>query len=130
MPCPSTQHRNNGPRFRGEKHEINLKILHQAGFETARQAATSTKRPSTCNHCVISLSNVITQHPRPLMINIHHQRLTTILICIVFYFQTKWLIIVINCLKVAECSQVSILRMILQALDYFNYLNIDLPRSE
>ena len=27
----------------GEKHDISLKILHQAGFETARQAASFTK---------------------------------------------------------------------------------------
>ena len=31
-------------RLRGEKHDISLKILHQAGFETARQAATSAER--------------------------------------------------------------------------------------
>ena len=41
VPCPRTQHLNNVPRLRGEKHDISLKILHQAGFETARQAATS-----------------------------------------------------------------------------------------
>ena len=39
--CPRTQQRNNVPIWRGEKHDISLKILHQAGFETARQAATS-----------------------------------------------------------------------------------------
>ena len=44
MPCPRTQHLNNVPRLRGEKHDISLKILHQAGFETARQAATSAER--------------------------------------------------------------------------------------
>ena len=38
--CPRTQHRNNVPILRGEKHAISLKILHQAGFETARQAVT------------------------------------------------------------------------------------------
>ena len=38
--CPRTQHRNNIPILRGEKHDISLKILHQAGFETARQAVT------------------------------------------------------------------------------------------
>ena len=43
VPCPRTQHLNNVPRFRGDKHDISLKILHQAGFETARQAATSAK---------------------------------------------------------------------------------------
>ena len=43
MPCPRTQHLNDVPRLRGEKHEISLKILHQAGFETARQAATSAE---------------------------------------------------------------------------------------
>ena len=40
--CPA--HLNNIPRLRGEKHDISPKILHQAGFETARQAATSTER--------------------------------------------------------------------------------------
>ena len=30
--------------LRGDKHDISLKILHQAGFETARQAATSAER--------------------------------------------------------------------------------------
>ena len=30
----------NVPRLRGEKHDISLKILHQAAFETARQSAT------------------------------------------------------------------------------------------
>ena len=44
MPCPRTQHLNNVPRLRGEKHDISLKILHQAGFETAKQAATSAER--------------------------------------------------------------------------------------
>ena len=44
VPCPKTQHLNNVPRLRGEKHDISLKILHQAGFETARKAATSAER--------------------------------------------------------------------------------------
>ena len=43
MPCPRTQHRNNVPILRVEKHDISLKILHQAGLKTARQAATSAK---------------------------------------------------------------------------------------
>ena len=43
VPCPRTQHRNNVPILRGEKHDISLKILHQAGFETARQAVTLAK---------------------------------------------------------------------------------------
>ena len=30
--------------LRWEKHDISLEILHQAGFETARQAATSAER--------------------------------------------------------------------------------------
>ena len=41
--CPRTHHLNNVPRLRGEEHDISLKILHQAGFETARQAATSAE---------------------------------------------------------------------------------------
>ena len=44
MPCPRTKHLNNVPRLRGEKHDISLKILHPAGFETARQAATTAER--------------------------------------------------------------------------------------
>ena len=48
MPFLGTQHRNNVPILRGEKHDISLKILHQAGFETARQAAILAKlRPQT-----------------------------------------------------------------------------------
>ena len=43
MPCPRTQHRNNVPILKGEEHEISLKTLHQAGFETARQAVTLAK---------------------------------------------------------------------------------------
>ena len=43
MPFPRTQHQNNVRILRGEKHDISLKILHQAGFETARQAATLSK---------------------------------------------------------------------------------------
>ena len=44
VPCPRTEHLSNVPRLRGEKHDISLKILHQAGFETARQAATLAER--------------------------------------------------------------------------------------
>ena len=44
MPFSGTQHQNNVPRLRGEKHHISLKILHQTVFETARHAATSAKR--------------------------------------------------------------------------------------
>ena len=60
MSCPRTHHPNNVPRLRGEKHDISLKILHQAGFETAWQAATSAERrhaltitpfPSRVNCC-------------------------------------------------------------------------------
>ena len=43
MPCPRTQHRNNVPILRGGKHDTSLKILHHAGFETARQAVTLAK---------------------------------------------------------------------------------------
>ena len=42
--CPRTHHLNNVPRLRGEKHNVSLKILHQGGFKTARQAATSAER--------------------------------------------------------------------------------------
>ena len=43
MPRPRTQHGNNVPILRGEKHDISSKILHQAGFETAWQAATNIR---------------------------------------------------------------------------------------
>ena len=43
VPCPRTQHRNNVPILRGDKHDISLKMLHQAGFDTARQALTLAK---------------------------------------------------------------------------------------
>ena len=43
VPCQRTQHLNNVPRLREEEHDNSLKILHQAGFETARQAATSAE---------------------------------------------------------------------------------------
>ena len=47
------------PILRREKHDISLKILHQAGFESARQAATLTKvRALTIAPCP-SLSNVL-----------------------------------------------------------------------
>ena len=58
-PCPRTQHRNKVPILRGEKHDISLKILHQAGFETARQAVALVKlralaiAPRTCRFMVI-----------------------------------------------------------------------------
>ena len=42
--CPRTQHTNNVLILRGKKHDITLKILHRAGLETARQAATLEKR--------------------------------------------------------------------------------------
>ena len=38
------QHLKNVPRLGGEKHDISLRILHQAGFKTARQAARSAER--------------------------------------------------------------------------------------
>ena len=41
VPCPRTHHRKDVPKLRGEKHDISLKILHQTGLETTRQAATS-----------------------------------------------------------------------------------------
>ena len=46
VPYLRTQHRNNVPILRGEKHYIALKMSHHAGFgfETARQAATLAKR--------------------------------------------------------------------------------------
>ena len=44
VPCLRTQHRNNVPRSRGEKHDFSLKVLQQAGFKTARQEAALSKR--------------------------------------------------------------------------------------
>ena len=41
---------------RGDKLYIFLKILHQVGFESAREAVTSAKRHT--NHCAMSLSCV------------------------------------------------------------------------
>ena len=55
VPCPRTQYLNNVPRLRGEKHDISLKILHQAGFETARQAATWEECHALTMHCAMSL---------------------------------------------------------------------------
>ena len=43
MPRTRIHHRNNVPRLRGEKHDISLKIMHPAGLETERQAATLAK---------------------------------------------------------------------------------------
>ena len=43
MPCSRTQHQKNVPRLKREKNDISLKILHQVGFETARQVATSAE---------------------------------------------------------------------------------------
>ena len=44
MHCPMTQHPNNVLILGGGGHDIFLKILHQAGFETTRQAWTLAKR--------------------------------------------------------------------------------------
>ena len=44
MRCPRTQHPNNIPILKGEKQDFSLKIMHQAGFKTAHQAATLAKR--------------------------------------------------------------------------------------
>ena len=41
--CPVIHYGNNAPILREEKHVNYLKILHQAGFETARKGATITK---------------------------------------------------------------------------------------
>ena len=51
MPCPRTQHLSNVPRLRVEKHNISLKILHQAGFETARQATSAERHALTIAPC-------------------------------------------------------------------------------
>ena len=42
--CPRTHHLTSVQRLRGEKHDISLEILHQAGFETARQVVRSAER--------------------------------------------------------------------------------------
>ena len=60
MPRPRTQHRNNVPILRGGKHDISLKILHQAEFEHARQAVTLAKL------------RALTIAPRPLLTMLVH----------------------------------------------------------
>ena len=55
VPCPRIEHRNKDPTLRGEKHDISLKILHQAGFETARQTATMAKRHALRPLCFFSV---------------------------------------------------------------------------
>ena len=60
--CPRTHHPNNVPRLRGEKHDISLKILHQAVFETALQAATLAERNAVTiapcpSHCCQLICN-------------------------------------------------------------------------
>ena len=45
--------------MRGEKHDISLKILHQAGFETARQAATPAKLCALTTAPDMSLSGAL-----------------------------------------------------------------------
>ena len=61
VPCPRTQHLNNVARLRGDEHDISLKILHQTGLETARQAATSAKRHAltiaTCPYNYYAVGN-------------------------------------------------------------------------
>ena len=71
--CPRRQHQNNVPILRGEKHDISLKILHQAGVETARQAVTLAKlralaialRPSLCQEVMFNyqISNHFSMNP-------------------------------------------------------------------
>ena len=82
MPWPRTQHRNNVPILRGKKHDIYLKILHQVGFETVRQAVALTKRralttiilprPSQCNRIdkkmsmlIVDLENILYNFSTP-----------------------------------------------------------------
>ena len=57
------------PILRGEKHDISLKILHQAGFKTTRQAATLTKRHAltiaprpTLHICMYAIRNKLWQY--------------------------------------------------------------------
>ena len=52
--CPRTHHLNNVPRLRGGKHDISLKILHQAGFRN-RTAGSDIGRAPSSNHCAMSL---------------------------------------------------------------------------
>ena len=50
--------------LRGEKHDISLKILYQAGFETARQAATSAKlRALTIAPCPSHFCHIVSTLP-------------------------------------------------------------------
>ena len=66
MSCSGTHHLNYVPRLRREKHDISLKIVHQAGFETARQAATLAERHALIIAPCPSLTpQVHTQFPAP-----------------------------------------------------------------
>ena len=63
--CPRTQHRNSVPilsMLSGEKHDISLKILHQARFKTPRQAVTLAMRRAltitTCPSINVNISIV------------------------------------------------------------------------
>ena len=51
--CPRTQHLNNVPILRGEKHNISLKILHQAGFEAAYHTLSNTAVPKGLNENMV-----------------------------------------------------------------------------
>ena len=70
VPCPRTQHPNNvAARLIGEKHDISLKILHQAGFATTQQAATSAERHALTIAPCPSLKNVTKFHENRLTID-------------------------------------------------------------
>ena len=56
VPCPRTQHQNNVPILRGEKHVISLKILHQAGFWNHTTGSDIAKAQRS-SHYVTSLSH-------------------------------------------------------------------------
>ena len=60
VPYPRAQHWNNVPILRGDKHDVSLKILHQAEFKTARQAEILTKLLCS-NYCAMSLSKMETR---------------------------------------------------------------------
>ena len=86
MPCPRTHYLNNVPRLRGEKHDISLKILHQAGFETARQAGTLAER------------HALTIAPCPSLLN-------SILVVLYRYYPHNYLLTNENAQKI--CSVIS-----------------------
>ena len=103
MLCPRTQHRSNVPILRGEKQDISLKILHQAGFETPRQAVTSAKRHALTIVPCPSLVNAILHYKQTLNVNLHYNHTLNVILhynqshnAILHYNQTLYVILNYN----------------------------------